>query len=128
MVEIPLGKGISNLRLYKSSQRKDLDISAVGAAFRVEINKSGEVTDAAIALGGVAATPIRLPSVEKLLIGKKLDATVASVCVRELNSAISPLSDVRGTAGFRRVLATNMLRTYLRDVFDISSLQSGATI
>jgi xanthine dehydrogenase small subunit len=125
-VEIPLGKGLSNLRLYKSSQRKDLDISAVGAAFRLQTNKSGQVTDAALALGGVAATPMRLPSVEKLLIGKKLDATVASVCVRELNSAIMPLSDVRGTAGFRRVLATNMFKTYLRDVFEISSPESGA--
>lgn len=120
-VEIPLGTQIENLKLYKSSQRKDLDISAVGAAFRVATNKSGLVTDAALALGGVAATPTRLPQVEKLLLGKTISEDLVAECADALNSSIKPLSDVRGTSGFRRVLATNMLKLYFRDTFGVIS-------
>jgi xanthine dehydrogenase small subunit len=117
-VEIPLGRNIQNLKLYKSSQRKDLDISAVGAAFRIVTDKSGTVREAALALGGVAATPVRLPKVEKSLLGKRIEASALAEGLRCLNESITPLSDVRGTSAFRRVLAGNMFKMYLTDTFE----------
>ena len=119
-VEIPLGQNIKNLRLYKSSQRKDLDISAVGAAFRIVTDKSGKVREAALALGGVAATPIRLPKVEAVLLGQPLSAPVLAHGLRQMHESIKPLSDVRGTAAFRQVLAGNMFKMYVNDTFGIS--------
>ena len=120
-VEIPLGSNIKNLRFYKSSQRKDLDISAVGAAFKIITNKSGIISHAALALGGVAATPVRLPKVERTLVGKRLEPKVIAEGLRCLNESITPLSDVRGTAAFRRVLAGNMFKMYLTDTFGVST-------
>ena len=120
-VEIPLGRNIQNLKLFKSSQRKDLDISAVGAAFKIVADKTGVITDASLALGGVAATPIRLPKVEKLLIGKTLNQKTVKDSLSTLNSSIEPLSDVRGTAAYRRVLATNMFAAYIQETFGISA-------
>jgi xanthine dehydrogenase iron-sulfur cluster and FAD-binding subunit A len=124
-VEIPLGSNIKNLRLYKSSQRKDLDISAVGAAFRIVTDKSGIISHAALALGGVAATPVRLPKVERMLVGKPIEPKVIAEGLRCLNESITPLSDVRGTSAFRHVLAGNMFKMYLNDTFGVSIANEG---
>jgi xanthine dehydrogenase small subunit len=66
----PRGAG-DFLRLYKVSQRKDLDISAVSAVFRVSWDAKGRVKDARVALGGVAATPLRIFKVEAVLRGRE---------------------------------------------------------
>ncbi len=110
----PRGRG-DFLRLYKVSQRKDLDISAVSAAFRVQWDAKGRVKDARIALGGVAATPVRLKPVEKLMKGRAWDESLRLDATKAIQSAIQPMSDLRGTAAFRRVLVENLLRRFFRE-------------
>ena len=105
------------LRLYKVSQRKDMDISAISGAFSMTMTgrvKSSavnttthagarktksppHVVSARIAYGGVAATPIRMPEIEAALVG---DFTMekAQAVAHMIASAITPLSDVRGSA------------------------------
>ncbi len=109
------------LALYKTSQRKDLDISAVNAAFRVEwANRSRtKVKNAWLALGGVAATPIRIPAAESALrkLSLEVDAFAASreSVVEILQASIAPLSDLRGTSSFRRLLVENLFRKFLAE-------------
>ncbi len=54
---------------YKLSKRRDEDITAVLGAFRIRVEE-GMVTDAALAFGGMAATPKRAARAEKALCGK----------------------------------------------------------
>ncbi len=56
----------------KVSKRRELDISIVAAAFRVDLDASGIVRVARLAFGGVAAMPSRALAVEAALVGKKL--------------------------------------------------------
>ena len=106
--------------LRKVSERKDLDISAVNTAFRLKFTDSRRtrVKEAWLAIGGVAATPLRLKKTEKLLVGKEIDAgnfsqTLASA-LESLHSEIQPIGDVRGSSAYRRVLAENIFTHFLK--------------
>jgi xanthine dehydrogenase small subunit len=116
-IEFELPKKNESLRIFKASQRKDLDISAVNAAFRIQWQK-GKIQNATLAMGGVAATPLRLYQTEALLNGvtphqepEKLQAAA-----NKLQEEISPLSDLRGSAEFRRLLAKNLFFKFFREV------------
>ncbi len=113
-IEFPLLGKKEKISLYKASQRKDLDISAVNAAFRIKID-AGTIREIRIALGGVAAIPLRLQKLEKFLEGKDLSPELAEKAVSLLQSEIKPLSDLRGSAAFRRVLAGNFLRQFFSE-------------
>ena len=107
------------LRLYKTSQRKDLDISAVSAAFAVTTSGRGAVRvveSARIAFGGVAATPIRVPVAEDFLVGLALTPELIENTAQLISHCLEPLSDARGTAAYRRVLAANLFRRYCAEV------------
>jgi xanthine dehydrogenase small subunit len=106
-----------SLALYKTSQRKDLDISAVNAAFRVQWTDRSrkKMKSVRIALGGVAATPVRVFSVERLLGGKSPDAETLKTAMTELQSTLKPMSDLRGSSAFRRVLLENLFTKFFRE-------------
>ncbi len=124
------------LRLYKVSQRKDMDISAISGAFSLTLagrakhaNSSNDlqslaarktkspprVVSARIAFGGVAATPIRMPEIEAALVGE-FTMEKAQVVAHMIASAITPLSDVRGSAAYRRVTAAKLFMRYASEV------------
>ena len=102
------------LALRKVSERKDLDISAVNAAFRVKWSK-GRVAEARLALGGVAATAVRLKKAEAAISGRELDARAIDAAVEAMHDEIAPIADVRGSAAFRRVLCENLLRGFFAE-------------
>lgn len=107
------------LKLYKSSQRKDLDISTVSGAFSLKISQSGKtkrIEEARIAFGGVAATPIRLSSVEKALQGKEVSQKLLEEGAALIGKTISPQTDIRGTKTYRKVLAMNLFKKYGTEV------------
>jgi len=109
------------LRLYKVSQRKDLDISAVSAAFALTLRgntkkkSAPHVVSARVAYGGIAATPIRLPQIEQALLGDLNPAKIESIA-HLIATSMHPLSDVRGSAAYRRVAAANIFRRYCAEV------------
>ena len=61
------------------------------------------------AFGGIAATPIRLYSIEALLIGKPLSAIDHEMLKIELGGVIDPISDVRASADYRLQMAGTLL-------------------
>lgn len=116
-VEFDLPSRDESFALYKVSQRKDLDISTVNAAFRItwKSRARNRIQDARVALGGVAATPVRLRKTEALLRGAPWNAELARHVVEQLPREIEPISDLRGSAAFRRVACENLFRRFLRD-------------
>jgi len=78
----------------------------LGARLRIE---EGTVTQARIALGSVAATPVRCAQVEEALEGRPVDPEAARVMADD----ISPIDDIRSTAGYRTQVAANVLRAWL---------------
>lgn len=113
-VSLPRPAPSSRRGLYKISQRRDLDVSAVSASFDVAVD-GGRVTAAAIAYGGVAATPVRLPAVESFLVGQTIDRALVDEAKRRIAAGIHPVDDVRGSARFRTLMAENLFEKFARE-------------
>ncbi len=96
---------------FKVSKRREMDISTVSAAFRIITDSAGMITEARLAYGGVAATPARAIKTEAALIGKPLVATDEILSL--LDSEFSPLTDLRGTAEYRRSLIRDLFRKFI---------------
>jgi CO/xanthine dehydrogenase FAD-binding subunit len=97
-------------RLYyrKVGTRMAQAISKVMLGGRLRI-ENGIVTEARVALGSVAAIPIRLMTVESSLIGKAIDSAAADLVAQE----ITPIDDIRSTAEYRTSVATRIIRSWL---------------
>jgi xanthine dehydrogenase small subunit len=93
---------------YKVSKRKDLDISAVAAAFRLKTHKE-IITEIVLAFGGMAATTQRALKTEKYLEGKKWTRETVKEAMDILAGEFSPLSDARAGAEYRKTVAANLL-------------------
>jgi xanthine dehydrogenase small subunit len=100
----------SVFRAYKICQRRDLDISFVGAAFCLE-HRDGVITAARVAYGGVGPTVLRLSEVERALVGVSLrDEGAWESVAAQIEAAVSPRSDLRGSEQGRRLLSGNLFR------------------
>ena len=97
--------------VYKVGKRGADDISTVAAAFLLGL-EHGLVTSARLAYGGVAATPTRAFEVEQFLVGQPWTARTASEAAARLKTAFTPLSDLRGSAAYRRVLVGNLFEKF----------------
>jgi xanthine dehydrogenase small subunit len=98
--------------VHKISKRRDEDISALCGAFRLRLDGAGVVTEARVALGGMAGTPRRAPRAEAALTGRRWDATAAEAAAAALAQDFSPLSDWRASAEYRRMAAGALLRRF----------------
>ena len=97
------------VRVVKLSKRFDSDISAVCGAFAIEI-QDRRVVQARIAFGGMAGVPARAPACEAALTGQAWSEAAVEDATRALAQDFRPLSDVRGSAGYRLTVAANLLR------------------
>jgi xanthine dehydrogenase small subunit len=105
----------SQARFYKVTKRPLDDISAVAAAFVLQVHE-GRISEARLAFGGVAATPVRATDAEAELIGKPF-ATATQARVRAaLAASFAPIDDQRASAAYRRALVTSLWDKFCQEV------------
>jgi CO/xanthine dehydrogenase FAD-binding subunit len=75
----------------------------------------GAWQDVRVALGSVAATPVRVAAAEAALEGRRPDPDVVIAAATALESGITPIDDVRSTAAYRRAVSGRILVRLLRD-------------
>ncbi|GEN10021.1 xanthine dehydrogenase, molybdenum binding subunit apoprotein [Myxococcus fulvus] len=97
---------------FKVSKRRELDISIVAAGFCVDVDSGGVVRAARLGYGGVAATPIRARRTEELLVGKPWTRETVDQVLPVLGSELSPISDLRGSAEYRRGLIVSLFEKF----------------
>ena len=107
------GKKTRRVDFLKVSKRRELDISIVAGAFRVETDEQGIVQVARIAYGGVAARPSRALKAEEALLGRRLAEAEAAVA-QALHDEFQPIDDVRGSAAYRRGLIVSLWQKFVR--------------
>jgi len=111
-VEIPLPRADDRFAAYKISKRRDEDISAVAAGIRVRLDADGRVAEAAIAFGGMAATPKRAANAEAALVGQPFGEAAIGAAMAALERDFTPLTDWRASAEYRMLAARNLLRRF----------------
>lgn len=109
------------VRLFKVSQRKDLDISSVNAAFRVKMGKDGSVIEARVVFGGVGPTVLRLRTVERALTGPRPTEATLTRASEAMRKEMTLLSDVRGSAEYREMLCENLFRKFASETLGVRS-------
>ncbi len=110
-VRIPV-PGPAHARFYKVQRRAADDIACVSLAAAVALDASGEVTHARLAWGGVAATPLRIRPAELALEGTRFEPDAVVAARDAALAALTPMSDPRGSAEFRRELVGGLLAKF----------------
>lgn len=110
-IEVPLPSATQRFRTYKLSKRFDSDISAVCAAFSIQLI-DGLIKAPRMAFGGMAATPKRAPRTEAALDGRPWDEATLALALATLEADYTPLGDMRASASYRKRAAANLLRRF----------------
>ena len=108
-ITVPLPSPDEWLRAYKISKRQEDDISAVCLVLNLS-HVDGQIADASIGVGGVAATPVRAVTTEAALRGQPWNAASFEQAAAVLAAEFNPISDMRASAHYRRTLLAALLR------------------
>jgi carbon-monoxide dehydrogenase medium subunit len=103
------------LRFRKVGTRRAQAISKVVMALAWRDHGGGGWSDVRVALGSVAATPIRAAATEAVLEGARPTPEVADRAAETLAAELSPIDDVRSTADYRRAVSARVLHRLLRE-------------
>jgi xanthine dehydrogenase FAD-binding subunit len=98
----------------KAGTRPSMECSLVTVGLAGSAH-DGAFHDVRLALGSVARTPLRGRRTEALLEGKQLDAGLIEEAVKEADSEINPISDVRGSCDYRRAIVAVFVRRLLQE-------------
>jgi CO/xanthine dehydrogenase FAD-binding subunit len=112
-IVVPLPSG-RQVRFRKVGTRRAQAISKVVMALAWR-EDGGVWRDVRLALGSVAATPIRVRATERVLEGAAPRRETADHAATVLAGEIQPIDDVRSTAEYRRAVAARVLHRMLRD-------------
>jgi CO/xanthine dehydrogenase FAD-binding subunit len=113
-VLIPLPPG-RTIWFRKVGTRRAQAISKVVMALSWSADESGAWRDVRLALGSVAATPIRARATEAVLEGSLPDPELADRAAAALAGEIEPIDDVHSTADYRRAVSARVLHRMVMD-------------
>ncbi|CAG0976518.1 MAG: hypothetical protein HND27_01045 [Bacteroidetes bacterium] len=100
----------------KIGTRKSMECSVVSLAFHLQIDKTGKIIDAGIAIGASAPTVKFAQSACQFLIGKKINSFSEKEKEEFANKVLSyasPISDIRATAWYRKEVLFNISKGVL---------------
>ena len=118
-ISIPLADG-RQLRYRKVGTRRAQAISKVVMALAWQADDGADAAwrNVHLALGSVAATPVRAPATEAVLEGVMPTEAIADRAASTLAGEINPIDDVRSSADYRRAVAARVLHRLIRDEGD----------
>jgi xanthine dehydrogenase small subunit len=122
-VHTPLPKADEQIRLYKTSKRRDMDISTATFAMWIKHDEE-KISAARVFLGGVGPMVLRMRHAEQCLMNEPFVEDTFRRAGRAARSAIQPWSDVRGSERFRLQLAENFL---MKSYYELAQLRTSAT-
>ena len=118
----------ARVNFEKVSKRTCLDIASVNSACLIRCT-GGTIDEARFSLGGVAPIPLYLHETSRALRGRALDLETAWEAVRISQQEIAPITDVRGSAEYKRLLARQLLIahfiTLFPDRFPVAAFYAG---
>jgi CO/xanthine dehydrogenase FAD-binding subunit len=98
----------------KLGARRYLVISISMVAAVLDVDAFGRVAEARVAVGSCSATARRLHDLERDLVGQSANTDIGDLVTREHIAVLSPISDVRATAEYRRDASLTLLRRTLQ--------------
>jgi len=110
------GFGAAYLRFIP---RNEMDIAVVGVGASVQLDESRtKFVSARIALGAVAPKPLFVPAAGEALAGQPVNAESIAKAAKIAQDAATPITDMRGTADYRKHMAGVMTRRTLEKAIE----------
>jgi CO/xanthine dehydrogenase FAD-binding subunit len=116
----PAGSGSAYLRL---EYRRQMEIAVVGATAVVTV-VDGSVTAARVAMTALAPTIRRVPEAEAALVGSDGSGEAVTAAGAAVAAASVPISDVRGSADYRRAMAAVIARRAIESALSRARLEA----
>ncbi len=113
-VSVPLHDA-AQIKWYKISKRKDLDISTVSGGFRIACDSEGLVQDIVLYFGGMAAMTKAAHTTQEFLLGKPWNLETVTSAQDYIDKDFTPISDARAYAASRSIMARNLLLKFWTD-------------
>jgi xanthine dehydrogenase small subunit len=120
-IRIPIHGVDHQIRAYKVSKRYEQDISAVCGAYHLVL-QDDIVRDIRICYGGMAATPLRAYQCEQALIGHSWSETAVTTASDRLYADYAPLTDMRASEAYRRLVAKHLLRRFFLETSGLMTM------
>jgi carbon-monoxide dehydrogenase medium subunit len=115
-ISIPQPTENSAGSFFKLGKRKAQAISIVNGAVQIGVNAAeGKFTDVHVVMGSVAPTVLRIREAEESLIGRSINRQNIENAAEIVKNKISPISDVRATADYRKDVSGNLFIEAMSD-------------
>src|SRR5262249_21301550 len=96
----------------EDSKQQENDLSDV--VYKIEA--------AHVAAGGVAPVPLYLKETSRFLTGREVNADTVAEASEVIQSEISPISDVRGSAEYKRLLLRQLFKAHFVELFNLDAV------
>ena len=118
LAEILIPKPSSDIKINfeKVSKRKYLDVTSVNSAIKVRC-EDGIIREIGLAMGGVAPIPLFLKATRQYFLGKQVSVETIENASPIAQREISPISDIRGSAEYKRLLARQFFIAHFTKLF-----------
>ena len=111
-------KDFTHFNFEKVCKRTYLDIASVNTAISIKVS-GNKIKNAHISAGGVAPIPLYLRKTSEFLHGKEIDENTIAEANEIIQTEISPISDVRGSAEYKRLLLRQLFTAHFAEMFDL---------
>jgi len=115
-IEFKLPLKNSRFNFEKVSKRTYLDIASVNSAIYLEVINN-IINEIHISAGGIAPIPLYLKNTSKFLLRKKIEIDVLNDALPIIQSEISPISDIRGSEDYKRLLINQLFKVHFIELF-----------
>ena len=115
-IRFPVPDADTRFDFEKVSRRDHLDIASANSAIQLRV-RDGRIVEAHAAAGSVAPVPLYLRSTVAFLQGQPISAATARAAAAVAGGEISPISDVRGSADYKRALLQRLISIHFLTMF-----------
>lgn len=115
-IRFPVPHGDYAFNFEKVSRRTHLDIASVNTAALIAYENS-TIQSARLSAGGVAPVPFLLRESSAFLTGNEINDAVVQQAIDIAAAEISPISDVRGSADYKRTLLCQLIFAHFHEKF-----------
>lgn len=115
-LSFPKPTGNTAINFEKVCKRKYLDIAIVNTAMAIRV-ENGIIVHASLSAGGVAPIPKYLARTSIYLESRPLEAATVLNALEIIQEEIAPISDVRGSAEYKRLLIRQLVIAHFLESF-----------
>jgi xanthine dehydrogenase small subunit len=115
-IEFKLPGYTDRFNFEKVSKRTFLDIASVNTAIRCKV-KHNKIIEVHLSAGGVSPVPLYLEKTADFLMDMEINAETVVKANRIAQEEIAPISDIRGTADYKRLLLRQLIFAHFIELF-----------